>query len=158
MSSKSKPNIVLIVMDQECRWEDLPKSESFHFEKELPARSQLRRDGTSFPRMCAATNPCTPSRSVLYTGQHWNRQGCYANFLDLETIGEGAEERSEHATLGHLLREEGYYTAYKGKWHLSGGGNNAVRFNDPTLGALDSDRPDDGRIDRSLQTQVRDVG
>ena len=108
MASTSKPNIVLIVMDQECRWEDLPKSKSFSLEKELPARARLKKEGAYFSRACAATNPCTPSRSVLYTGQHWNRQGCYANFLDLETTGQGGKERSEHATLGHLLRSEGY--------------------------------------------------
>ena len=30
-----------------------------------------------------------------------------------------ASMSTEIKTVGHLLREAGYYTAYKGKWHLS---------------------------------------
>lgn len=26
----------------------------------------------------------------------------------------------ELRTVGHMMRELGYYTAYKGKWHLTG--------------------------------------
>ena len=61
-----RPNVVMIVMDQERRWEDLPAG--FPAERELPNRARLRSQSVQFERMTINTNPCTPSRGVLYTG------------------------------------------------------------------------------------------
>jgi arylsulfatase A-like enzyme len=97
-------------MDQERRWETLPKN--FPFESALPARAELVSTSTTFKRMTCNTNPCTPSRSVLYTGQHITKTGCFANFIDLPL------DQEKIPTLGTMMRREGYYTVYKGKWHL----------------------------------------
>lgn len=100
-------NILLIVSDQER--EDLPAG------LPLPAHDWLRRRGVSFANHHVNTSPCGPSRAVIYTGQHTQRTGLYVNpntppypQLDPQT-----------PTIGHMLRQAGYHTAYKGKWHIS---------------------------------------
>ena len=106
---KRRPNILLIVTDQERSFLDLPEQLS------LPAHEALRASGVSLGNYHVNTTPCSPSRSVIFTGQHTQQTLMVANhglppFNDLSP---------ELPTLGHMLREQGYTTAYKGKWHLS---------------------------------------
>jgi arylsulfatase len=58
---------------------------------------------------------CTPSRSVLYTGRHIQHTKMFdnTNFPWISSLS------PELPTIGDMLREAGYYTAYKGKWHLT---------------------------------------
>src|SRR5690606_93960 len=106
---RGKPNILLIVTDQERSFQDLPD------ELPLPGHEQLVAQGVTLANYHANTTPCSPSRSVMYTGQHTQKTLIVANhglppFNDLST---------DLPTLGHMLREQGYTAAYKGKWHLS---------------------------------------
>jgi len=59
-------NILFILTDQErfFRPGELPEGYS------LPAHERLRRRGTTFVSHRINSCVCTPSRSVLYTGQH----------------------------------------------------------------------------------------
>ena len=58
---------------------------------------------------------CTPSRSVIYTGQHIQHTRMFdnTNFPWIQSMS------TDIRTVGDMLREAGYYTAYKGKWHLT---------------------------------------
>jgi arylsulfatase len=58
---------------------------------------------------------CTSSRSVLSTGRHIQQTRMFdnTNFPWIDSLS------PEVRTVGHRLREAGYYTAYKGKWHLT---------------------------------------
>jgi arylsulfatase A-like enzyme len=58
---------------------------------------------------------CTSSRSVLYTGRHIQQTKMFdnTNFPWMQSLP------TDIKTIGHMLREAGYYTAYKGKWHLT---------------------------------------
>jgi arylsulfatase len=58
---------------------------------------------------------CTPSRSVLYTGRHIQHTKMFdnTNFPWISSMSTDLD------TLGGMLRAAGYYTAYKGKWHLT---------------------------------------
>ena len=58
---------------------------------------------------------CTSSRSVLYTGQHIQQTKMFdnTNFPWISSMS------TDIPTIGHMLREAGYYMAYKGKWHLT---------------------------------------
>lgn len=105
---RRRPNILLVVTDQQRDWQDLPA------QLDLPARDWLAQRGLLFRNYQVHTTPCSPSRSTIYTGQHTQFTGMTANH--------GAPPFPELApvpTLGHMLREQGYYAAYKGKWHLS---------------------------------------
>jgi len=103
-------NIIFILTDQERRFRpgELPAGLS------LPAHERLARQGTSFLNHTINSCVCTPSRSVIYTGQHIQHTGMFdnTNFPWMQSMS------TEIRTVGHLLRDAGYYTAYKGKWHL----------------------------------------
>jgi arylsulfatase len=105
-----RPNILLVVCDQLRHWHDLPDGLG------LRAHELLRSQGVSLINHHAHTTPCSPSRSNMYFGQHTQQTHMTANigappsFPDL---------KPGLPSLGHLLRAQGYYTAYKGKWHLS---------------------------------------
>src|SRR6188768_1548835 len=104
-------NILFILTDQErfFRSGELPVGYS------LPAHERLKKQGTTFVNHRIASCVCTPSRSVLYTGQHIQQTGMFdnTNFPWIKSMS------PDIRTLGDLLREAGYYTAYKGKWHLT---------------------------------------
>ncbi len=102
------PNILLIVSDQERQRDWLP--EGF----ELPARQRLIDEGLEFTNYYTHTSPCSPSRATLFTGDYMAGHGVTEN-----SIGpDNTQLSKDAATLGWLLRDRGYYTAYKGKWHL----------------------------------------
>ncbi|MGK0221280.1 MAG: arylsulfatase A-like enzyme [Limisphaerales bacterium] len=105
---RKPPNILLVMSDQEQARVDLPKA------LPLPQHERLLENSLEFANYHVTTAPCTPSRSVLYTGQHSKFTGAVAN---ANTPFFNELPRSM-PTLGTMLRECGYYTAYKGKWHL----------------------------------------
>lgn len=104
-------NILFILTDQErfFRPGELPVGFS------LPARERLIKQGTTFVNHRINSCVCTPSRSVLYTGQHIQHTRMFdnTNFPWISSMS------TELPTVGDMLREAGYYTAYKGKWHLN---------------------------------------
>ncbi|MBU4563806.1 MAG: sulfatase-like hydrolase/transferase [Desulfarculus sp.] len=103
-------NILLVMCDQERYFPRLPRG------LELPGMARLQARGVTFHNHYNCSNVCTPSRSVMFTGQHMPNTGMFDN-TDLPW----AKQRlsPDMPTMGHLMRELGYYTAYKGKWHLS---------------------------------------
>ena len=104
-------NILLFLTDQEryFRPGELPP------DYQLPARERLMKKGVVFENHRINSCVCTPSRSVLYTGRHIQQTRMFdnTNFPWITSMS------TEIRTLGHLLRDAGYYTAYKGKWHLT---------------------------------------
>ena len=58
---------------------------------------------------------CTSSRSVMLTGLTTVDNGMFEN-CDMRYVGNLS---TNIPTIGHMLRKQGYYTAYKGKWHLN---------------------------------------
>ena len=107
--SRDRLNILLIVTDQERSFQDLPGA--LH----LPGHEELIGSGVSLGNYHVNTTPCSPSRSVMFTGQHTQHTQIVAN----EGLPPFRELSPSLPTLGSMLREQGYYTAYKGKWHLS---------------------------------------
>ena len=106
-----RPNILLIVTDQERCWDTLPSSLA------MPARERLRARGVNFVNYQVNSVACSPSRSNIYTGQHIQRTRVFDN-----ANGASCLNPVLTPTLGQILQCEGYYTAYAGKWHLSSGG------------------------------------
>ncbi|RZI44262.1 twin-arginine translocation pathway signal protein [Herbaspirillum sp. HC18] len=104
-------NILFILVDQERYFPpgELPTGYS------LPAHERLMKQGTTFVNHRINSCVCTPSRSVLYTGQHIQHTRMFDN-TNFPWIGSMS---TEMPTVGDMLRNAGYYTAYKGKWHLT---------------------------------------
>jgi arylsulfatase A-like enzyme len=104
-------NILFILTDQEryFRPGELPR------DYRRPAQERLANKGIVFENHRISSAVCTPSRSVLYTGQHIQKTRMFDN-TNFPWIGSMSPEIQ---TLGHLLQEAGYYAAYKGKWHLT---------------------------------------
>jgi arylsulfatase len=104
-------NIVFILTDQERHFRagELPAG------YRLPAHERLAQRGVVFENHRINSCVCTSSRSVIYTGQHIQHTKMFdnTNFPWMQSMS------TDIKTLGHMLREAGYYTAYKGKWHLT---------------------------------------
>jgi arylsulfatase len=104
-------NILFILADQEryFRPGELPK------DYRLPAHERLAKKGIVFENHHINSCVCTPSRSVLYTGRHIQHTKMFdnANFPWISSMS------TDLQTVGDMLREAGYYAAYKGKWHLT---------------------------------------
>lgn len=103
------PNILFICSDQERQLAGKER------ELALPGHARLREQGLEFTNCHVNTSPCGPSRSNIYTGQHTQQTGVYLN----PNTPPRPELDPDFKTLGDMLRDQGYYTAYKGKWHLS---------------------------------------
>jgi arylsulfatase len=111
------PNILFICVDQMRSLADVPSK------LPLPNFERLVEEGRRFDNYHVHQAPCGPSRSVIYTGQHVQKTGMYTNppgeYSEIVPGSTPLELPAGFPTIGTMLREHGYYTAYKGKWHLS---------------------------------------
>jgi arylsulfatase len=109
--SNGQYNILFILVDQERMFRpgELPIGFS------LPGHERLMKSGTTFLNHRINSCVCTSSRSVVYTGRHIQQTRMFdnTNFPWIQSLS------TEMPTVGKMLREAGYYTAYKGKWHLT---------------------------------------
>ncbi|WIM09131.1 sulfatase-like hydrolase/transferase [Enhydrobacter sp.] len=102
-------NILFVFTDQERYHASWPKGLT------LPGHERLQRSGVTFTNHQCPATMCTSSRSVIVTGLQTADNGMFEN-LDVPWM---RDLSTSHPTIGHMLRKAGYYTAYKGKWHLS---------------------------------------
>ncbi|MBS0549320.1 MAG: sulfatase-like hydrolase/transferase [Proteobacteria bacterium] len=102
-------NILFVFSDQERYHAQWPKGLS------LPGHDRLQKRGVTFTNHQCPATMCTSSRSVMLTGLQTADNGMYEN-LDVPWMHSLSTDKP---TIGHMLRKAGYYTAYKGKWHLS---------------------------------------
>ncbi len=105
----SRPNIVFVFSDQERYFPKRPSG------LVLPAHERLQRTGVTFHNHYCPAVMCTSSRSVLLTGLPTAVNRMFEN-TDMPYV---RNLSTDIPTIGHMLRQAGYYTAYKGKWHLS---------------------------------------
>ncbi len=102
-------NVLLVLTDQEQHLADMLGKGHW------PGRDKLVSMGTTFNNHHACSMVCTPSRSVIFTGQHIQHTKMFDN-----TNYPWVEDMSyDIPTIGHMMRDAGYYTAYQGKWHLN---------------------------------------
>jgi arylsulfatase A-like enzyme len=113
-------NILMIVTDQERAWDLLPQN------LKIPARQRLAERGMLFNNMHVITPICSESRGGIYTGQHAQLNGVWENV----PLPYATDMRSECPTLGSMLGDAGYHTAYFGKWHLTDLGHNEILTTD----------------------------
>jgi len=125
----AKPNIVLIISDQHAA--DAMRCAGYAHVK-TPALDALAATGVRFANTYCTYPVCMSSRASLMTGR-WPHE--------LKGAGEDAEDSAERParakgkkggkqsgngsnppgkSLGTLMKEAGYQTAYFGKWHVGG--------------------------------------
>ena len=104
-----RPNILFIFTDQERYRTKWPTG------LKLPAHERLRNTGVTFHNHYCPATMCTSSRSVILTGLTTPNNGMFEN-CDMPYV---KNLSTKIPTIGHMLRKAGYYTAYKGKWHLN---------------------------------------
>ena len=102
-------NILFVLVDQEHFFKEYPIGTSFR------ARQLLAEMGTTFEKHYACSNMSTSSRSTIFTGTHIPETGMIDNtdFPWQDAMDDALR------TIGDRLREAGYYTALKGKWHMA---------------------------------------
>jgi choline-sulfatase len=103
-----QPNILLIMADQMTA---LALPFYGHAIVKSPNLSTLAESGVLFENAYCSSPLCAPSRASLMTGLLPSRIGAYDN---------AAEFAPSIPTMGHYLRQMGYYTGLCGKMHFVG--------------------------------------
>jgi N-sulfoglucosamine sulfohydrolase len=111
-AAADRPNILLIVADDHgrdalgCYGNPVVKT---------PNLDALAADGTRFTAAFCTTASCSPSRSVILTGQHNHRNGMYG----LQHDDHHFQSFDNVKSLPVLLAQEKYRTARIGKFHVA---------------------------------------
>lgn len=105
------PNIVFLFSDQQ-RWDTVscygqPLGGRFGL---TPHLDRLAEEGVRFDLAMTCQPVCGPARACIQTGKYPSEIGCQINDMALP---------KEEKTIAHYLNENGYETAYVGKWHLA---------------------------------------
>ncbi len=125
-AASEKPNIVLFFVD-DMGWSDLGYRNPVF---ESPNIDSLAREGLNFEQAYIACPTCSPSRATLLTGKHPAR-------LELVRHITGGPDKKynywptdpaqfpcvnwlalEYTTYAEVLKQQGYYNLFIGKWHL----------------------------------------
>ena len=133
------PNVILVLVD-DMGWMDLGCQGSDFYQ--TPHIDQLAEEGIQFTNGYAACSVCSPTRAAVQTGRYPHRLGVTDWIRSLfQRGGLGTPEKnpteyvgkkthkllcppnpywmdSSEITIAEALRENGYKTAYIGKWHL----------------------------------------
>ncbi len=108
LAAQEKPNIVLIVTDDQGWWD---MGAHGNPDIETPALDRLAAESVEFTHFYASP-VCTPTRATLMTGRHYQRTGAFDTYMGRDTL------RSEEITFGEVFQKQGYRTGLFGKWHL----------------------------------------
>ncbi len=107
----SKNNIVVYFSDQQrpdtigCYGQPLDIT---------PNLDKIAKEGVLFENAFSPQPVCGPCRAIFQTGKYATDTGCFRNSIALPTNSK---------TIAHYLEENGYETAYVGKWHLASTGD-----------------------------------
>lgn len=138
-----KPNVVLIVAD-DLGWNDLTFNGGGVADGTVPTPNidAIAAGGVSFTNGYAGQGTCAPSRAMMMTGRYGSRFGfeftptpaSMAPALAIMSAGRKPssipadsprdipfEQKglpADEITIAEMLKEQGYYTAHIGKWHL----------------------------------------
>ena len=141
--SIGKPNIVLILAD-DLGWNDLTINGGGVAGGTVPTPNidSIAKQGMNFVNGYAGQGTCAPSRAMMMTGRYGSRFGFEFTptppgmSTALMMMSQGQEPKpiptanprnlpydqmglpATEVTIAELLKEQGYYTAHIGKWHL----------------------------------------
>lgn len=106
-SSKDKPNVILIMTDDQG-WGDIHAHGNEVIE--TPVLDRMIKEGASFDRFYVSP-VCAPTRASLLTGRYHLRTGVHGVTRGYETM------RANEVTVAQLFQQGGYATGCFGKWH-----------------------------------------
>ncbi|MCM4168373.1 N-acetylgalactosamine-6-O-sulfatase [Arenibacter antarcticus] len=116
-SNLSKPNVIVIMTDDQG---SIDLNSYGATDLYTPNMDRLAKEGVRFTQFYAGAPVCSPSRAALLTGKTNLRAGLPNNV----PIPESAERTGSYGlptnqiTMAEMLKDNGYYTALIGKWHL----------------------------------------
>jgi arylsulfatase A-like enzyme len=107
---KRKPNLLIVLSDQHSY--DMV---GVYGNEQIitPNLDKLAKDGIRFKNAFSNQPVCTPFRGMLMSGMQPLKNGAFINDAPLLP--------NKSKLLAQVLKEQGYQTAYIGKWHLLGG-------------------------------------
>ena len=109
----SKPNVVFLLTDQ---WRLQALGYSGNAQVQTPHIDRLARESVNFRHAISGWSVCCPWRASLLTGQYPLTHGVFVNDVPIGSNPVG---------LGDAFKQQGYKTAYIGKWHVDGRGRSA---------------------------------
>jgi arylsulfatase A-like enzyme len=112
-----KPNVIVILTDDQG---SIDTNAYGATDLHTPNMDKLAKNGTRFTQFYAGAAVCSPSRAALLTGKTNLRAGLPGNVPVPEYSKEKGRDGmpTEQVTMAEMLKENGYYTALIGKWHL----------------------------------------
>ena len=113
--ASGRPNVVIILVD-DMGWSDIG---SYGGEIATPHLDALAGNGVRFTQFYS-TPRCSPSRAALLTGlyPHQAGMGHLDNVVREGSSGTTGRLNDRSVTIAEVLRQDGYFTAMAGKWHL----------------------------------------
>lgn len=117
--AEKKPNVIVVLAD-DIGCGDISKYRRRHSDNiilETPNIDQLADEGMMFTQAHSPAALCAPSRYAIITGN-----SCYRSRAPWGVWGsyEKSPITDKDITLGQLMQNAGYHTAFLGKWHLGG--------------------------------------
>jgi N-acetylglucosamine-6-sulfatase len=113
----ARPNIVLVLTDDQ-RWDALGCTGNPYLK--TPNIDRIAREGALFENPLVVCSLCTPSRATILSGLYGHITGVGYNAAPQAGL-------DGHPTFPELLRDQGYETAFFGKWHLGNPGAKPFR-------------------------------
>ncbi|GAB3657444.1 sulfatase [Echinicola sediminis] len=105
-----RPNLLIVLSDQHSY--DMLGAYG-NQQIKTPNLDKFASEGVLFTN-CFSNQPvCTPFRGMLLSGMHPLKNGAFVNDTPLLP--------NQSKLMGEILKDQGYQTAYIGKWHLLGG-------------------------------------
>ena len=108
--TQSKPNIVIIITDQQ--FADAMSCVMGNQYINTPNMDLLAAEGVRFTKAYTPNPLCLPMRTCMATGLFPHQTGVLANNNQKIQV-------EEYAFIGKLFKDAGYETGYFGKWHIA---------------------------------------
>ena len=124
----NRPNVVYILAD-DLGWGDMDVYNR-HSAVPTPNCNAFAKQGMRFTDMHASSAVCTPSRYSILTGRY-----CWRSRLKQGVLNGDSPDLIEpgRLTVPLMLKQDGYYTAGVGKWHLGLGNAEKTDFTKPLI-------------------------
>lgn len=106
----SRPNVVILLADQ---WRLQALGYAGNEQVRTPNIDRLAGESLNFRHAISGYSVCCPWRASFLTGQYPLTHGVIINDVPISSAPVG---------LGAAFKEQGYQTAYIGKWHVNSGG------------------------------------